>query len=112
MILSNISNKGLTMASRTCPHCKFQYSIGAHYQNTLFSSSYKRWNCSNCGKEITINMDRRMLLAACGGILMVTISRLFDPCGHSTFTILTLLLSAIPAFLSVFVFDKYAKLDD
>ena len=100
------------MASRTCPHCNHQYSIGEHYKNTLLSSSFKRWNCSNCGKKITINHDRRMFLVTWGGIIMVSISTLFRPIDHSISSLLLLLLCAIPAFLSVLIFEKYSKADD
>lgn len=103
---------GLIMALRTCPHCNHQYSIGDHYKNTLFSSSYKRWNCSNCGKEITFNFLRRMLLSGIGGLLMASLPIYFLQLDHSTITFLHLLLFGIPAFLFVYIFDKYSKVNN
>ena len=100
------------MASRTCPHCNHQYSIGEHFKNTLLSSSYKRWNCSNCGSRITINFFRRMFLGLIGGILMASFAILLRPIDNSVSFPLLLLLCGIPSFLFVFCFDGYSKIKD
>ena len=100
------------MASRTCPHCNHQYSIGEHYKNTLLSSSFKRWNCSNCGSRITINFIRRTLLVVCGGILMASMAFLIHPILNSVSFQNLLFLFSIPSFLLVFIFDDYSKVDD
>ena len=96
------------MASRTCPHCNHKYSIGEHYKNTLFSLPFKRWNCSKCGNEITLNMGRRMLLSCLGALLMASLPIYFLQLDHSTIKSLTLLLFGIPAFMFVYIFDKYS----
>ena len=100
------------MASRTCPHCNHQYSIGEHYKNTLLSSSFKRWNCSNCGSRITINFIRRMLLTVCGGLLMASMAFLIHPIVNSVSFQHLLILFSIPSFLLVFSFDDYSKVDN
>jgi CXXC-20-CXXC protein len=62
------------MNIRTCPYCKYKYSIVEYLKKLLFKYSFSEWDCQNCNKKITFNPNRRGIVALTFGGLYILIS--------------------------------------
>lgn len=54
------------MKVRTCPNCGYKYSFWLHLRKHFFQNVFSAWECRNCGVKLTVDAQRRILLAVVG----------------------------------------------
>lgn len=54
------------MRSRTCPSCKYTYSLKEYLKKPFWEGVFSKWDCLNCGRKLTISTSRRFILAVLG----------------------------------------------
>ncbi len=52
------------MKPRTCPHCKYQYSLIEYFTHFLFKISNARWHCKNCHSILGLDPNYRLIISA------------------------------------------------
>ena len=95
------------MASRTCPHCNHQYSIGEHFIITFTFRSYNKWNCSNCNALLRSNKNWAMILSIIFGMSLIAFDEFNNQCGVSLEFLLLFFSFCIIMALIFQIFDKY-----
>ena len=50
------------MKIRTCPNCGNKYSFLSYVKKSMFKLIDSKWDCVNCGAELSFNIGRRTLL--------------------------------------------------
>ena len=95
------------MASRTCPHCNHQYSIGEHFIITFTFRSFNKWNCSNCNALLRSNKNWAMILSIIFGMSLIAFSKFNNQCGISPLLLIIFLTFSIIMFYIIQIFDKY-----
>ena len=98
------------MKTRTCPCCEYRYSRANYAKELLFKFILSKWNCLNCGQEITFDHKRRNAVAIAFGLwtmmFFIAANRFFAMDLMWWGLLLVVYLSGT---VFIFTFDNFAK---
>ncbi len=101
------------MKIRTCPHCNYKYSTGEYIKKILFKLVFSEWDCKNCGKKISFDFGRRVIVALCFGGLYILLSALISvlraKTGMTPLMWICLFVIYLAGSIFIFTFDTFKK---